>query len=234
MDQRNAGWSRRAIAPDHGWHTYAGDHLALMEHFGFERFYTLGGSIGSSYCLKLCEIAPQRITAAVLQNPIGLHPEFPNYFPESHAAWTTEQLAARSDLDRAAVESFASPPERRRRWQNPSAQALPMRHQTVVHDALPIPCSRSYRTLGTEKSTTPHPSAIHLTPYGCRLASMAVETAREEGCTSLEILDIEKCDLLIEGWRYRGTFSVPLDRNIQSNGGAGPSHCRPNKMVLGE
>ena len=41
-----------------------------------------------------------------MQNPIGLHPEFPSYFPESHAAWTTEQLAARSDLDRAAVESF--------------------------------------------------------------------------------------------------------------------------------
>ena len=32
MDQRNAGQSRGTIAPDHGWHTYAADHLALMEH----------------------------------------------------------------------------------------------------------------------------------------------------------------------------------------------------------
>jgi pimeloyl-ACP methyl ester carboxylesterase len=54
MDQRNAGRSRGAIAADHGWHTYAADHLALMDHVGYERFHTLGGCIGSSYCLKLC------------------------------------------------------------------------------------------------------------------------------------------------------------------------------------
>ena len=35
MDQRNAGRSRSAIAADHGWHTYAADHLALMDHLGF-------------------------------------------------------------------------------------------------------------------------------------------------------------------------------------------------------
>jgi pimeloyl-ACP methyl ester carboxylesterase len=81
MDQRNAGRSRGAIAADHGWHTYAADHLALMDHLGFKRFHTLGGCIGSSYCLKLCEVAPARVSAAVLQNPIGLHPEFPDYFP---------------------------------------------------------------------------------------------------------------------------------------------------------
>jgi pimeloyl-ACP methyl ester carboxylesterase len=70
MDQRNAGRSRGAIASDHGWHTYAADHLALMDHLGFKRFHTLGGCIGSSYCLKLCEIAPERVSCAVLQNPI--------------------------------------------------------------------------------------------------------------------------------------------------------------------
>ena len=31
MDQRNAGGSRADVRADHGWHTYAGDHLALME-----------------------------------------------------------------------------------------------------------------------------------------------------------------------------------------------------------
>ena len=87
MDQRNAGRSRGAIASHHGWHTYASDHLALMDQLGYQRFHTLGGCIGSSYCLKLCEMAPERVSAAVLQNPIGLHPEFPNYVPESHAAW---------------------------------------------------------------------------------------------------------------------------------------------------
>jgi pimeloyl-ACP methyl ester carboxylesterase len=106
MDQRNAGRSRGGIASDHGWHTYGADHLALMDHLGFSRFHTLGGCIGASYCLKLCEIAPERVSAAVLQNPIGLHPEFPNYFRESHAAWAKEQHAARTDLDETAVQSF--------------------------------------------------------------------------------------------------------------------------------
>ena len=77
MDQRNAGRSRGAIEADHGWHTYAADQLALMDHLGIERCHTLGGCIGSSFCLMLCEIASERISAAVLQNPIGVHPEFP-------------------------------------------------------------------------------------------------------------------------------------------------------------
>jgi pimeloyl-ACP methyl ester carboxylesterase len=73
MDQRNAGKSRGKVAADHGWHTYAADHLALMDHLGFKKFHVMGGCIGGSYCLKICETAPDRVTAAVLQNPIGLH-----------------------------------------------------------------------------------------------------------------------------------------------------------------
>jgi pimeloyl-ACP methyl ester carboxylesterase len=73
MDQRNAGSSRGTVTAADGWHTYAGDHLALMDHLGHRRFHVMGGCIGASFCLKLCEMAPERITAAVLQNPIGLH-----------------------------------------------------------------------------------------------------------------------------------------------------------------
>jgi len=73
MDQRNAGKSRGKVTAKDGWHTYAGDHLALMDHLGHRRFHVMGGCIGSSFCLKLCEIAPERIAAAVLQNPIGFH-----------------------------------------------------------------------------------------------------------------------------------------------------------------
>jgi pimeloyl-ACP methyl ester carboxylesterase len=106
MDQRNAGRSRTAIEADHGWQTYAADHLALMDHLGFRRFHTLGGCIGGSFCLKLCEIAPDRVTSAVLQNPIGLHPEFPEYFPKGFVEWTREQRAERPELDEAAMRSF--------------------------------------------------------------------------------------------------------------------------------
>lgn len=107
MDQRNAGRSLGAIAADHGWHTYAADHLALMDHLAHKRFHTLGGCIGSSYCLKLCEMAPARVSAAVLQNPIGHNPEFPSYFPDSHTAWAKEQRAARPHLEAGALQGFA-------------------------------------------------------------------------------------------------------------------------------
>lgn len=106
LDQRNAGRSRTDINADHGWQTYAKDHLALMDHLGFERFHTLGGCIGGSFCLKIIEAAPHRVTCAVLQNPIGLHPEQTDYFPKSHAEWTEEQLAERPHLDRDAIAAF--------------------------------------------------------------------------------------------------------------------------------
>ncbi len=106
MDQRNAGRSHGKIEADHGWHTYAADQLALMDHLSIERCHTLGGCIGSSFCLTLCEIAPERISAAVLQNPIGVHPEFPTYFPDGFAKWAEEQRADRPELDAAALDAF--------------------------------------------------------------------------------------------------------------------------------
>jgi pimeloyl-ACP methyl ester carboxylesterase len=106
MDQRNAGASSTEIHADHGWQTYAADHLALMDHLGCPRFHTLGGCIGASFCLKLCEIAPERIASAVLQNPIGVHPEQTTYFPDSFAEWAREQRAARPELDENALRAF--------------------------------------------------------------------------------------------------------------------------------
>jgi pimeloyl-ACP methyl ester carboxylesterase len=60
------------VKPDHGWHTFAGDHFALMDHLGFDKFFVMGGCIGGSYCLEAIEHDTRRIPAAVLQNPIGL------------------------------------------------------------------------------------------------------------------------------------------------------------------
>ncbi|HYM73433.1 MAG TPA: alpha/beta hydrolase [Stellaceae bacterium] len=67
LDQRNAGKSRAPVSGSHDWVTFAHDHLALADHLGIDRFHVMGGCIGASYCLKLCQLAPQRITAAVLQ-----------------------------------------------------------------------------------------------------------------------------------------------------------------------
>lgn len=72
MDQRNAGKSIADVKPDHGWHTFAEDHFALMDHLGFGKFHVMGGCIGGSYCFEAIEHDAKRIGAAVLQNPIGL------------------------------------------------------------------------------------------------------------------------------------------------------------------
>jgi hypothetical protein len=50
--------------------------------------------------------APTRTSAAVLQNPIGLNPEFPAYFPDSYVEWAAEQKAARPQLEDGAIRSF--------------------------------------------------------------------------------------------------------------------------------
>jgi pimeloyl-ACP methyl ester carboxylesterase len=108
MDQRNAGYPRGRLAPDHGWHTYAADHLALMDRLGHTRFHTLGGCIGASFCLKLCELAPQRVTAAVLQNPIGLNPEFPTYYQEHTIEWGAAHRAIRpTEFDETTLAAFS-------------------------------------------------------------------------------------------------------------------------------
>ena len=75
MDQRNAGRSRAAVSDTDGWHTYARDHIALLDHLGVARFHVLGACIGASFCLKLCEMVPQRIASAVLMQPIGRVPD---------------------------------------------------------------------------------------------------------------------------------------------------------------
>lgn len=71
MDQRNAGRSRAPITETDGWDTYARDHIALLDRLDIARCHTLGACIGASFCLKLAEMAPDRIVSAVLMQPIG-------------------------------------------------------------------------------------------------------------------------------------------------------------------
>jgi hypothetical protein len=33
-----------------------------MDHLGHHRFHVMGGCIGGTYCLTLCELAPERVT----------------------------------------------------------------------------------------------------------------------------------------------------------------------------
>jgi pimeloyl-ACP methyl ester carboxylesterase len=106
MDQRNAGSSTAPIGAADGWDTYADDHIALLDHLGFERAHVMGGCIGSSYCLGLCQRAPGRVSAAVLQNPIGLSADNRDLFLAMFDGWAAQLQSARDDVEPGAVATF--------------------------------------------------------------------------------------------------------------------------------
>jgi pimeloyl-ACP methyl ester carboxylesterase len=105
MDQRNAGKSIADVKPDHGWHTFAGDHFALMDHLGFGKFHVMGGCIGGSYCFEAIEQAPGRIASAVLQNPIGLH-ENRDTWDEAVRGYSKTVRARDPSISEETIQSF--------------------------------------------------------------------------------------------------------------------------------
>src|SRR5713101_1255901 len=105
MDQRNAGRSSTRIDATDDWHTYAGDQLALTDRLGLDRFHVMGGCIGASYCLTLCELAPSRVTAAVLQNPIG-HADNRQVFTNLVQTWATDIRRERPEIDQRTLDRF--------------------------------------------------------------------------------------------------------------------------------
>ena len=106
MDQRNAGNSRAPIGEADSWSVYRDDQLALLDHLGIARCHIMGGCIGCSYCLALLEAAPERPTAAVLQNPIGIsngnRPAFRDMFDD----WANELQRQRPEIDAAQLRAF--------------------------------------------------------------------------------------------------------------------------------
>jgi pimeloyl-ACP methyl ester carboxylesterase len=72
MDQRNAGGqSRGPITAQDGWHTYAADHIVLLDHLRIDQCHLYGQCIGGSFIMSLLKAQPQRIASAVLAQPIG-------------------------------------------------------------------------------------------------------------------------------------------------------------------
>lgn len=93
MDQRNAGASSAPITAADGWHTYAGDQVALLDHLGVGSFAVMGGCIGCSYALGISQAAPGRVRAAVLQNPIGRTAGNQRLFRDTFDEWARERDA---------------------------------------------------------------------------------------------------------------------------------------------
>jgi pimeloyl-ACP methyl ester carboxylesterase len=67
MDQRNAGGRSRApITARDGWHTYTGDHIAVLDHLGIDRCHLYGQCIGGSFIMSMLKTRPERVVSAVL------------------------------------------------------------------------------------------------------------------------------------------------------------------------
>jgi pimeloyl-ACP methyl ester carboxylesterase len=107
MDQRNAGRSRAPVRDGDGWHTYTADHVALLDHLGIDRCHVIGGCIGGPYCLGVMQAAPERVAAAVLQQPIGAH-ENRQAFYEMFDSWQREIAADHPEAREETWRAFRS------------------------------------------------------------------------------------------------------------------------------
>jgi pimeloyl-ACP methyl ester carboxylesterase len=72
LDQRNApGKSRAPITASDGWHSFASDHLAILDHLGIERCHLYGQCIGGPFIWSLLKAQPERFASAIVAQPIG-------------------------------------------------------------------------------------------------------------------------------------------------------------------
>ena len=106
MDQRNAGASTAPVAGSDGWHTYADDHLALLDHLGIEKVHLLGGCIGGPYSFGVIERAPERVAAAVLQQSIGNDGNNRELFFAMFDQWADDLRPKMPGVSGEAWESF--------------------------------------------------------------------------------------------------------------------------------
>jgi pimeloyl-ACP methyl ester carboxylesterase len=120
MDQRNAGSSTGPLDVADPWGSFVDDQLALMDHLGHESFHVIGCCIGCSYALKLTERAPGRVSAAVLQQPIGIDGDNRALFAGMWREWGQQLAARREDIDPDTLEAFGT-----RMWEGEFVLCVP-------------------------------------------------------------------------------------------------------------
>jgi pimeloyl-ACP methyl ester carboxylesterase len=109
MDQRNAtgGESTGPVPSDDPWGAFADDQLGVMDHLGIDKFVFFGNCIGGPFAMKLMERAPQRIAAAILSQPVGHHPEHPDYmYDAGKTVWARELRERRPDISMETIEKY--------------------------------------------------------------------------------------------------------------------------------
>jgi pimeloyl-ACP methyl ester carboxylesterase len=109
MDQRNAtgGESTGPVPSDDPWSAFADDQLGLMDHLGINKFMFFGNCIGGPFAMKLMEKAPQRVTAAILSQPVGHNPAKPDYmYDAGKTVWAKELRERRADVPMENIETY--------------------------------------------------------------------------------------------------------------------------------
>jgi len=109
MDQRNAtgGESTGPVPSDDPWGAFADDQLGVMDHLGIDKFVFFGNCIGGPFAMKLMERAPQRVTAAILSQPVGHNPAKSDYmYDAGKTVWAKELRERRSDVSMETIEKY--------------------------------------------------------------------------------------------------------------------------------
>jgi pimeloyl-ACP methyl ester carboxylesterase len=108
MDQRNTGQSSGPLDIEDPWGSYARDQLSLLDSLGIDEFQVIGCCIGGSYILKMIQLEPDRITSAVLEQPIGITADNQVLFEQQWRSWGKDLMAHRPDIDTELLEKFGS------------------------------------------------------------------------------------------------------------------------------
>ena len=108
MDQRNAGASTGPLDLEDPWGSYVDDEVRLLDHLGIDRCHVLGCCIGCSHALGLIQRAPDRVAAAVLEQPIGIVDDNRELFRNMWREWGSQLASRRADVDPATVDAFGT------------------------------------------------------------------------------------------------------------------------------
>ena len=109
MDQRNAtgGESTGPVAVDDPWGAFADDQLGVMNHLGINKFAFFGNCIGGPFAMKLMERAPQRVTAAILSQPVGHGPANPDYmYDAGKTVWAKQLRERQPEISMETIEKY--------------------------------------------------------------------------------------------------------------------------------
>jgi pimeloyl-ACP methyl ester carboxylesterase len=111
-DLRNApsGQSTGPVEVDRPWESYADDQLGLMDHLGIDKFMVLGFCIGGPFIGSLLKRAPNRVSAAVLAQPVGWRPEMRDrkYQGAFWSGWPAQITAKRPEITMQTADQFVT------------------------------------------------------------------------------------------------------------------------------